>query len=93
MRDSPSARVPATEITDQFRKLVSGLPTILNEDPERSRQPVRRTVGDAIQVEADEREVRFYAEKQASKVSLLRAAGAGNGVHREMVAEAGLALA
>jgi hypothetical protein len=49
---------------------------------------IKRIVGAAIQVEADEREVRFYAEKQAFEVSMLRAMGAGNGLHLEMVAGA-----
>jgi hypothetical protein len=53
----------------------------LADDPDRSRMAIKRIVGAAIQVEADEREVRFYAEKQAFEVSMLRAMGAGNGLH------------
>lgn len=68
-------------MADEFRKLVEELPTILAEDPDRSRMAIKRIVGDSIQVEVDEREVRFYADKQAFEVSMLRAAGAKNGLH------------
>jgi hypothetical protein len=40
-----------------------GMPAILAEDPDRSRMAIKRIVGDAIQVEVDEREVRIYSEK------------------------------
>ena len=49
---------------------------------------VKRIIGGAIQVEADEHEVRFYAENQAVEVSMLRAAGGENGLHLVMVAGA-----